>query len=431
MGVIIRPFLLLNELNQYLYNYGQYHFFGIYLRKSKQANFRKMVTTKGGAMKIIRKTIYGLIILLFASLGFWVGLYIVSNDLVMVPDTLPQLELGVIALGALLGLLVGVVSAPWIIRGGLKLTVVVDQHLVKTPTQDLIMGSLGLIFGLIIANLLGAILSTMGAIGKAIWLLGTLLLGYLGLSVAVKKREDIVSLFSSLPRFGKEKLTKAETKAQQTKVLDTSVIIDGRIAELCQSGFIEGVLLVPVFVVDELRHIADSADLLKRNRGRRGLDILNAMKKSADIKVQIYENAKGLDDIAEVDAKLVKLGQKLGAKIITNDYNLNKVAELQGVKVLNINELANAIKPVVLPGEEMTVMVVKDGKEMGQGVAYLDDGTMIVVDGGKRYMGQTISVLVTSVLQTAAGRMIFAKPKGTDKRAEAAGQVVGGVNAIG
>ena len=382
-------------------------------------------------MKIIRKTIYGLIILLFASLGFWVGLYIVSNDLVMVPDTLPQLELGVIALGALLGLLVGVVSAPWIIRGGLKLTVVVDQHLVKTPTQDLIMGSLGLIFGLIIANLLGAILSTMGAIGKAIWLLGTLLLGYLGLSVAVKKREDIVSLFSSLPRFGKEKLTKAETKAQQTKVLDTSVIIDGRISELCQSGFIEGVLLVPVFVVDELRHIADSADLLKRNRGRRGLDILNAMKKSSDIKVQIYENTKGLDDIAEVDAKLVKLGQKLGAKIITNDYNLNKVAELQGVKVLNINELANAIKPVVLPGEEMTVMVVKDGKEMGQGVAYLDDGTMIVVDGGKRYMGQTISVLVTSVLQTAAGRMIFAKPKGTDKRAEAAGQVVGGVNAIG
>lgn len=380
---------------------------------------------------MIRKTIYGLIILLFASLGFWVGLYIVSNDLISVPTTLPQLELGVIALGTLLGLLVGVIGAPWIIKGGLGLTVVVDQYLVKTPTQDLIMGSLGLIFGLIIANLLGAILSTMGAIGKAVWLLGTLLLGYLGLSVAVKKREEIVSLFSSLPRFGKEKLAKAETKGQQIKVLDTSVIIDGRISELCQSGFIEGVLLVPVFVVDELRHIADSADLLKRNRGRRGLDILNAMKKSSDIKVQIYENTKGLDDIAEVDAKLVKLGQKLGAKIITNDYNLNKVAELQGVKVLNINELANAIKPVVLPGEEMTVMVVKDGKEMGQGVAYLDDGTMIVVDGGKRYIGQTISVLVTSVLQTAAGRMIFAKPKGADKRAEAAGQVVGGVNAIG
>lgn len=380
---------------------------------------------------MIRKTIYGFIILLFSSMGFWAGLYTVSNRLVTVPATLPQLELGVIALGALLGVLVGVISAPWIIKGGLSLTVVVDQYLVKTPTQDLIMGSLGLIFGLIIANLLGAILSTMGPVGKAIWLASTFLLGYLGLSVAVKKREEILSLFSSLPRFGKEKTAKAEAKANQTKLLDTSVIIDGRIAELCQSGFVEGVLLVPVFVVDELRHIADSADLLKRNRGRRGLDILNAMKKSTDIKVQIYENTKGLDDIQEVDAKLVKLGQMLGAKIITNDYNLNKVAELQGVKVLNINELANAIKPVVLPGEEMTVTVVKDGKEMGQGVAYLDDGTMIVVDGGKRYIGQTINVLVTSVLQTAAGRMIFAKPKNSDKRAEAAGHVVSGVNAIG
>ncbi|GAB6158607.1 PIN/TRAM domain-containing protein [Desulfotomaculum varum] len=380
---------------------------------------------------MIRKTIYGLIILLFGSMGFWVGLYLVSNKLVTVPATLPQLELGVIALGALLGVLAGVIGAPWIIKGGLSLTAVVDQYMARTPTQDLIMGSLGLIIGLIIANLLGSILSTMGPVGKVLWLVSTFLLGYLGLSVAVKKREEIISLFSNLPRFGKEKIAKAESKGSQIKLLDTSVIIDGRIAELCQSGFIEGVLLVPVFVVDELRHIADSADLLKRNRGRRGLDILNAMKKSADIKVQIYENTKGLDDIPEVDAKLVKLGQKLGAKIITNDYNLNKVAELQGVKVLNINELANAIKPVVLPGEEMTVTVVKDGKEMGQGVAYLDDGTMIVVDGGKRYIGQTISVLVTSVLQTAAGRMIFAKPKNPDKRPEAAGHVVSGVNAIG
>lgn len=380
---------------------------------------------------MIRKTIYGLLILLFGSMGFWMGLYTISNNLVTLPTALPQLKFGVIALGALLGILIGVIGAPWIIRGGLALTTVVDQHLVKTPTQDLIMGSFGLVFGLIIANLLGSILSTMGPIGKAVWLVSTLLLGYLGLSVAIKKKEEIIALSSNFPRFGKEKLLKGEGKNNQAKVLDTSVIIDGRISELCQSGFIEGTLLVPVFVVDELRHIADSADLLKRNRGRRGLDILNAMKKSSDIKVMIYENTKGLDDIPEVDAKLVKLGQKLGAKIITNDYNLNKVAELQGVKVLNINELANAIKPVVLPGEEMTVTVVKDGKELGQGVAYLDDGTMIVVDGGKRFIGQTISVLVTSVLQTAAGRMIFAKPKNSDKRAEAAGHVISGVNAIG
>ncbi|GAB6178934.1 PIN/TRAM domain-containing protein [Desulfotomaculum defluvii] len=380
---------------------------------------------------MVRKMIYGLLILLFGSLGLVAALQSISNNFVTVPATLPQLKFGVIALGALLGVLVGVIITPWIIRGGLALTVVVDQHLAKTPTQDIIMGSLGLIFGLIIANLLGNILSSMGPIGKAIWLAGTCLLGYLGLSVAVKKREEIVALFSTLPRLGKDKFGKSESKANQVKLLDTSVIIDGRISELCQSGFVEGVLLVPVFVVDELRHIADSADLLKRNRGRRGLDILNAMKKSSDIKVQIYENTKGLDEIQEVDAKLVKLGQKLGAKIITNDYNLNKVAELQGVKVLNINELANAIKPVVLPGEEMSVTLVKDGKEMGQGVAYLDDGTMIVVDGGKRYIGQTIIVLVTSVLQTAAGRMIFAKPKSLDKRSEAAGHVISGVNAIG
>ncbi|WP_003545203.1 PIN/TRAM domain-containing protein [Desulfotomaculum nigrificans] len=378
---------------------------------------------------MIRKTVYGLIVLFLGSMGFWLGTYILTNNIV--PTTQQELRFGIIALGTLVGLLAGVLTAPWLIKGGLAITSIVDQYLAKTPTNDLLMGSAGLIVGLIIANLLGSILSSIGWIGKIIWLLGTILLGYLGLSVAVKKREEILSLFASLPRFGRDKLVKGEGKGNLIKILDTSVIIDGRIAELCQSGFIEGVLLVPIFVVDELRHIADSSDLLKRNRGRRGLDILNAMKKSPDVKVQIYENTKGLDDIPEVDAKLVKLGQKLGAKILTNDYNLNKVAELQGVKVLNINELANAIKPVVLPGEEMVVTVVKDGKEMGQGVAYLDDGTMIVVDGGKRYIGQTISVLVTSVLQTAAGRMIFAKPKNPDKRTEAAGHVVSGVNVIG
>jgi len=193
------------------------------------------------------------------------------------------------------------------------------------------------------------------------------------------------------------------------KILDTSVIIDGRIADIVKTGFVEGILLIPSFVLGELRHIADSSDLLKRNRGRRGLDILNQISKDTVIKVHIHE--QDFDDINEVDSKLVRLGQVLGSPLLTNDYNLNKVAELQGVKVLNINELANALKPVVLPGEEMLVQVMKDGKEPGQGVAYLDDGTMIVVDTGRRFMGQNVTVLVTSVLQTAAGRMIFAKPK--------------------
>jgi uncharacterized protein YacL len=170
-----------------------------------------------------------------------------------------------------------------------------------------------------------------------------------------------------------------------------------------------------MFVLDELQHIADSSDLLKRNRGRRGLDILNRMQKELGLHVEIYE--QDFEDIAEVDSKLVKLAQLLKGKLVTNDYNLNKVAELQGVTVLNINELSNSVKPVVLPGEEMVVHVVKDGKELGQGIGYLDDGTMIVVDSGKKHMGDTIGVLVTSVLQTAAGRMIFAKPKGMEKGA--------------
>ncbi len=177
----------------------------------------------------------------------------------------------------------------------------------------------------------------------------------------------------------------------------------------------EGIIVVAEFVLEELRHIADSPDLLKRNRGRRGLDILNKIQKEMDIPVEIYEG--DFEDIAEVDSKLVKLAKLMKGKIITNDFNLNKVCELQGVSVLNINELANAVKPVVLPGEEMSAQIIKDGKEASQGgIAYLEDGTMVVVEGGKRFIGETLDVLVTSVLQTAAGRMIFAKPKGVPER---------------
>lgn len=361
---------------------------------------------------MVKKIVYIILILGFTGLGFTFGLHLVESGLITLPANLPQqLKFGLIGLSTLIGLVAGILLSPLLMRGAVRLTVFIEQYLQRTPTQDLVMGSVGLIIGLIIANLMGSILSFMGIFGKVIWILVTLLLAYLGLSISVKKREDLLALFANFPKFGKERAAKSEVRAGQFKILDTSVIIDGRISDLCESGFIEGVLLVPAFVLEELRHIADSPDLLKRNRGRRGLDILNKMRKDPDIKVQVYDNNRGLEDIAEVDTKLVKLAQKLGAKIITNDFNLNKVAELHGVKVLNINELANAVKPVVLPGEEMVVQVVKDGKEIGQGVAYLDDGTMIVVDGGKRYMNQTIPVLVTSVLQTAAGRMIFARPK--------------------
>lgn len=361
-----------------------------------------------------RKIAFFVLVLIFTLGGGYTGLTLLSYNLIPMVETVSWLRFGVVGAASILGLILGIFLSPWIIRGALWVTIKLEQTLQKTPTQDLFTGAIGLIIGLIIANLIGSMLSDFGWIGKGLWILLTLLLGYLGLSVSVKKREEIWSIFSSFPRLvSKDKLSKSDRQSFN-KVVDTSVIIDGRIADLCASGFLEGTLIVPTCVLEELRHIADSPDLLKRNRGRRGLDILNKMRKDENINVQIYENVRGLEDIPEVDAKLVKLAQRLGAKIVTNDYNLNKVAELHGVKVLNINELANAVKPVVLPGEEMTVQVIKDGKEAGQGVAYLDDGTMIVVDGGKRYMGQTITVMVTSVLQTAAGRMIFAKPKGVN-----------------
>ncbi len=196
------------------------------------------------------------------------------------------------------------------------------------------------------------------------------------------------------------------------KIVDTSVLIDGRIQDICDSGFMEGTLIVPRFVLHELQHIADSSDVLRRAKGRRGLDILKSLQ-GLDSKVKLEISDEDPADIREVDAKLVKLASKHGAKVLTTDFNLNKVAQIEGVQVLNINDLANALKPSVLPDERMEVKVIKDGKEPNQGVGYLDDGTMIVVDGGRPYMGRTVSVLVTSVLQTAAGRMIFTRFDGT------------------
>ncbi|SMD14255.1 PIN/TRAM domain-containing protein [Sporomusa malonica] len=317
--------------------------------------------------------------------------------------------------GGLAGGIVGFLVAPFFIKHLLNFTYWVEVRLNKMPGYDVLAGVLGLATGLIISNLLGSAFLPIPIVGKYVPLLLSIILGYLGINVAIKKREELFNMFSALPtlpwlsRDGKDRSKDKSGIPCQAKILDTSVIIDGRIADICKSGFIEGLLIIPVFVLEELQHIADSSDLLKRNRGRRGLDILNRMQKELQLNVHI--DSRDFDDIAEVDSKLIKLGQLVKAKIITNDYNLNKVAELQGVSVLNINELSNAVKPVVLPGEEMVVHVVKDGKEFGQGVAYLDDGTMIVVDGGKKHIGETVGVLVTSVLQTAAGRMIFAKPK--------------------
>ncbi|MCR8645823.1 PIN/TRAM domain-containing protein [Paenibacillus sp. N1-5-1-14] len=281
----------------------------------------------------------------------------------------------------------------------------------QVSVGELFSGTAGLVTGLIISVLLFPSLQHLVGVEPILPLVVTALLGILGLRIGHSKKEEISQWL------GKIKLQVSGAPSvkptAEHKILDTSVIIDGRIADICKTGFIEGTLVIPEFVLEELQHIADSSDLLKRNRGRRGLDILNKIQKELDVKVLIYEG--DFEDVSEVDSKLVKLAKVLGGSVITNDFNLNKVCELQGVAVLNINDLANAIKPVVLPGEEILVQVIKDGKEHGQGVAYLDDGTMIVVEGGRDFIGMMLEVMVTSVLQTSAGRMIFAKPKLLEK----------------
>lgn len=300
------------------------------------------------------------------------------------------------------------------LAGGLGALAVVLLELVlrRVHLKEVILGGVGLIAGLIVANLIAysasSIISDKSlATYRLAYILVNLGTAYLGAAVALSRRNDFKWIWGGTS-------SEEEGLQENLKILDTSVIIDGRIADICETGFIEGTLVIPRFVLRELQHIADSSDPLKRGRGRRGLDILNKIQKKIKVSVQIHE--VDFPDTREVDAKLIKLAKHINGKVLTNDFNLNKVAELQGVEVLNINELANAVKPVVLPGEDMNVQVIKDGKEFGQGVAYLDDGTMVVVDNGREYMGQRIDVLVTSVLQTTAGRMIFARPKEDNNR---------------
>jgi len=284
-------------------------------------------------------------------------------------------------------------------------------------------GVAGLIIGLVIAYLVASpivsiinIRNTNAALAITIGVY--LFFVWLGVVIGSRKGKDVIAGFS---RLREEAMSRAESQRSKPahakgggmapKILDTSVIIDGRIADIMKTGFLEGTIIIPDFVLVELRHIADSSDNLKRARGRRGLDVLNRVQ--TDFGIEIYQTAhdKAIDEHGEVDLKLLELTKKLKGKVVTNDFNLNKVASIQGVGVLNINELANNLKPVVLPGEEMTLYLVKEGKEQNQAVAYLDDGTMIVVEDGRKKIGNTVVVTVTSVLQTAAGRMIFGRLK--------------------
>ena len=356
--------------------------------------------------------------------------------------------------GALLGGIGGWFASAFFVRKLGNFSAFVEKNLSKMPINDVIAGAIGLAIGLIIADLLGNAFARIPYVGNYIPIIFSIVLGYLGIHLTIKKRKEIAGSFEFVPRVLKDVLRsrdsekKSKSKTEQTemqpenisaenfetqiaenipvehkvsllkvkpdktknyKIFDTNVIIDGRIADICKTGFLEGTMLIPVFVLEELQHIADSPNSLRRVRGRRGLDILQKMRDDETLNVEVMNI--DFDDVPEVDSKLVRLAQKVEGKIITNDFNLNKVAQLRGVEVLNINDLSNAVKPVVIPGEIMRVQVVKDGKEPGQGVAYLDDGTMIVVENGHKYLSRTIAVEVTSALQTSAGRMIFAKPQ--------------------
>ncbi len=305
--------------------------------------------------------------------------------------------------GAALGLLV----TPWItIRPYLWMRKTIRQ----IPTQQLLAATIGLLIGLIIAALTSFPLSFLpNPLGSILPFVSLLLFGYLGAWVMVMRERDFFALLSG--RLGRDG---SKAAAERSVLLDTSVIIDGRIADISRTGFIDGTMMIPRFVLAELQHIADSPDPLRRNRGRRGLEMLNKLQKESIVPIRITD--LDVEDVREVDDKLIRLAKNLHCPIVTNDYNLNRVAELQGVRILNINELANAVRAVVLPGEAMRVYIVQEGKELGQGVGYLDDGTMVVVDNAKRHIGTEIDVTVTRMLQTNQGRMIFATPIMEEKK---------------
>ena len=366
---------------------------------------------------MIKKLIRSIITLCGGLLGYGVsflfrGLMIVTNlgDVLVLNET--QKTVFSIAC-AVVGAIIFFTIAPTIGRHGQKVAKDIESDLQKVPSADFVPGTFGLVIGLFLAYLISQLYIGIDLpfVATVLSVLTYLLLGYIGVFIATRRGRDILATLSATRRNVAGAKGKGKGSDASPKILDTSVIIDGRIADVMKTGFIEGNIVIPEFVLVELRHIADSSDNLKRNRGRRGLDILNRIQTDYGIEIYNTDSDKSLEEIPEVDVKLLKLAQTLGGKVVTNDFNLNKVAVIKGVEVLNINELANMLKPVVLPGEEMELFLVKEGKENNQAVAYLDDGTMIVIEEGKRYIGQSITVVVTSVLQTAAGRMIFGKPK--------------------
>ena len=276
----------------------------------------------------------------------------------------------------------------------------------KSSAQSLLSGLVGITIGLIIAAIMAYPLSLLPKpLGQILPLAGLLLFGYLGAVLFVTRREDFLNLFKSVSN---KMPARAKVESERRVLVDTSAIIDGRISDIAKTGFLGATLVVPRFVLNELQFVSDSADSLRRQRGRRGLDVLSELQENKEVNVVISDI--DVEGVREVDDRLVLLGRQMNAPILTNDYNLNRVAELQGVNVLNINDLANAVKVIILPGESLQIAVIQEGKEYNQGVGYLDDGTMVVIENGQPYLNKQIEVTVTKILQTSAGRMIFAKP---------------------
>ncbi len=338
--------------------------------------------------------------LLFGLGGFYLGQTLVSAGGISPNDGVVAITVTILASG-----FIGFVITPFLTTRPYR---TLQQRIKQTPATDLVAAITGLVLGLLIAVLLSFPLSFLPSpLREILPIIVAVVFGLLGMSTMSSRRRDFAQLFS-----GRLPLRSTESAAglldERSVLLDTSVIIDGRIADISRTGFLSGTMLVPRFVLNELQHIADSSDALRRNRGRRGLDILNRMQKDTTRPLRITD--MDVDEIREVDDKLIALAKRLKCPVLTNDYNLNRVAEIQGVTVLNVNELANAVRLVFLPGESMRIEIIQEGKEVGQGVGYLDDGTMIVVEDGRRYIGATLNVTVTKVLQTAAGRMIFARP---------------------
>lgn len=346
---------------------------------------------------------------LFTILGvYWGGSLGKLANINPLPNT-PSVEVYTITIG-LLGALFGLVITPIITTRPMR---ALRALLTRISAQRLLAALLGLIVGLGIAALLAFPLSMLPEpFGKIMPFVGVVFFGYFGVSVFTVRQNDLFSVFGAISHHtSSDSVSDEKTGLAEGKsiLLDTSVIIDGRIADIARTGFIPGALLIPRFVLTELQYIADSPDSLRRQRGRRGMEVLSTLQKEPSIPVRLSDI--DVEGVREVDDKLVILARQMRCPILTNDYNLNRIAELQGVTVLNVNELANAVKSVLLPGEILNLAVIQEGKESGQGVGYMDDGTMVVVENGREFMHQDIQVTVTKVLQTAAGRMIFAKPE--------------------